>query len=101
MLRKTLLMSVAALFITTTMARADDGTCCQTRYKLVEYTVMVPTWITEKQTVQVTKYKNENRTRTYTVQEAREKTEMRTRTYCVYERENRSREETYSVCKPV
>ena len=47
-------MAVALVFLTVSIVRADEETTPQACYKIVEYTVMVPTWATEKRTIQVT-----------------------------------------------
>ncbi|MEM8679618.1 MAG: hypothetical protein AAGF97_09730, partial [Planctomycetota bacterium] len=55
---------------------------------------------TETRMRTVTRYRQEERERTYTVCRRVPRVESRTQTYTVMVPETRSREETYTVCKP-
>ena len=69
--------------------------------RVVHTTVYMPTWTTEKRTIQCVEYRNEERQRTVTYYERVLETKTVTREYTVLVREVMSREEKYIVCKPV
>ena len=68
---------------------------------MVEQTVLEPVMVTETRKIQVTEYKQEQKTREITVCKLVPRTEMRTRTVAYTENETRTREEQYTECKTV
>lgn len=73
---------------------------CQS-FCVVEKTVMVPTWVTEMRTVQVTECRTEMRQRPVTTYKQVAETKMVTEQYTVQVPEQRVRTETFTVCRPV
>jgi len=73
----------------------------EVQYQEVKKTIMVPTWVTETRTVNVTECVPEQRTKTYTVYKQVPETKDVTYQYTIYVPETRTRTVTYTVCKPV
>lgn len=107
-LRTSILSFLVSAFLATA-ASASGGWCnlpgcssCKTATPvMVEKTVLVPTYVTEKRIVHETKYRTENRIKTVTVQVCKPRLEERTRTYTVLVPEKRTKTVNYVVCKPV
>jgi hypothetical protein len=74
---------------------------CQTTYKTIERTVMVPEMATETRTVNVTECRAEERQRTYTVCRPVMERQTVEYQYVVPTYETRTREVTCTVCRPV
>lgn len=75
--------------------------CAPCEPQMVEKTVMVPQMVTETRTVNVTKYREETRERTYTVHRKVMETNAVEREYTVMVPEQRTKTVTYAVRKPV
>lgn len=85
----------------TTAGGGAAGAACATQYQTVERTVLVPTWVTEKQTVKVTEYNRVEKERTVTVHECVPKTVKKSRTFTVLVPETKTRKVTENVCRRV
>jgi hypothetical protein len=75
--------------------------CCQTTYKTVERTVMVPTMVTENRTVDVVECRAEQRQHTYTVHRPVAETQTIACQITVPTYETRTQTVNYTVCRPV
>jgi hypothetical protein len=83
----------------TTPVRAQAAPCC-VEPQMVEKTVMVPKWGTEKRTVTVTEYVREPRTRTYTAHKRVPRIEQITRDCTVMVPVRKSKEVVETVAVP-
>ncbi len=82
-------------------APAAASAPCGPAYQVVEQTVMVPTYVTQKQKIKVVKQRLEERKREVTVMVRVPVKTQHTRNVTTYVRETKSRDESYTVCKPV